>query len=95
MTEESKRDERPQKKTLPEASQEQSVADAEGLALFGGSDASVGGQAVEVVEAFARRSMRQLGAAHIGELFLEAKQFFSSARIARRHRTPRARIASF
>src|SRR5882724_3074957 len=75
-------------------SQHQGVADAEGFALFGYGDASVGSEAVEVVEASGGRCRRQGITAHFAELLLEADEIFASVRIARRYRASRARIAA-
>jgi hypothetical protein len=48
------------------------IADAEEFVGFGGGDAGVGGEAVEVVEAGAWGPGRQGGFAELGEAFLEA-----------------------
>jgi len=59
------------------------IADAEEFVGFGGGDAGVGGEAVEVVEAGAGGPGREGGFAELGEVFLEAFEDFAGLGIAR------------
>ena len=68
---------------------------AEEFAGFGGGDAGVGGEAIEVVEAVAGRPRRQGGLAELGEKFLEAFEDFTGAGITRGYRAAGAGMAAF
>jgi hypothetical protein len=68
--------------------------EAEEFAGFGGRDAGVGGEAVEVVEALAGGVRRQSGFAELRETFLETFEDCASVGIAWRNRTTRAGIAA-
>src|SRR5216684_3253990 len=70
------------------------VAEAEGLAGFGGGDAGVGGDAVEMVEAGGRGPGRKSFAAQVAEAFLEAGDFGGGLRVARRDGAAGARVAA-
>src|SRR6266849_6346073 len=59
------------------------VAEAEGLAYFGGGDAGVYGQAIKMVEAGGWGPGRQSFAAQVAEAFLEAEDFGGGVRVAR------------
>ena len=59
------------------------IALAEELAGFGGGDAGVGGEAIEMVEAGARRPRGKRGFAELGEALLEAIECDASKGIAR------------
>ena len=54
----------------------------EGLAGFGGGDAGVGGEAIEMLEAVGVRPERKMGAALLGEMFLKADDVGASVGIA-------------
>ena len=70
------------------------IADAEEFVGFGGGDASVGGEAVEVVEAGAGGPGRESGFAELGEAFLEAVEGFAGEGIAGRDGATGAGIAA-
>jgi hypothetical protein len=70
------------------------IADAEEFVGFGGGDAGVGGEAVEVVEAGAGGPGRESGLAELGEAFLEAFEDFAGLGIARRDGATGAGIAA-
>jgi hypothetical protein len=70
------------------------IADAEEFIGFGRGDASVGGEAVEVVEAGAGGPGRQGGFAEVGEAFLEAFEDFAGLGIAGRDGAAGAGIAA-
>src|SRR5579885_1423866 len=72
----------------------QCIADAQRLAGFRRSDARIGGHAIKMVEALRRRPRRQRRAPMLGEPLLKSGPVRARLRIARRHRTPRARIAA-
>ena len=69
--------------------------EAKEFAGFGGGDAGVGGEAIEVVKALARRPGRQSGLALLSELLLECGNRLAGAGIARRHGTTGAGVAAF
>jgi len=67
---------------------------AEELTRFGGGDAGVGGEAVEMVEAGAGRPRGKRGFAELGEALLEAVECDAGKGIARRNRAAGAGIAA-
>jgi len=71
------------------------VVEAEGFAGLRGGYAGVGGEAIEVVEAGARRPGWQGGFALLREMLLERGDELASARIARGNGTAGTRIAAF
>jgi len=75
--------------------QRKGVGEAEDLAGFGGGNAGVGGEAVEVVEAVARRPGGEAGLAEVGKALLETFEGNTGAWIARGHGTTGTRIAAF
>jgi hypothetical protein len=80
---------------LHRGGQEQGVAKAEMLAGFGGSDAGVGGKAVEMIEARDAGPGRKLRVAQLAEAFLKTDGAGASARIARGNGAADARVAAF
>lgn len=74
--------------------QKQRIALTEELAGFGGSDAGVGGETVEVVETGAGRPLGERGFAELGEMLLEAVENGAGVGIARRNGATRAGIAA-
>jgi hypothetical protein len=79
---------------MEELRETESIAYAEEFVCFGGGDAGVGGQAVEVVEAGARGPGRESGFAELGEAFLEAFEDFAGLGIAGRDGATGAGIAA-
>ena len=71
------------------------VAEAEEFAGFGGGDASVDGEAIEMIEALARRPGGEGLLAELGETLLEAVEIGAGEGIARGNGTTSARIAAF
>ncbi|MDQ1406798.1 MAG: hypothetical protein QOG55_2427 [Acidobacteriaceae bacterium] len=67
----------------------------EGLAGFGGGDAGVGGEAVEMLEAIGVGPGRKMGAALLGEAFLEADDVGPGLGIARGDGAADAWVAAF
>src|SRR5579883_512029 len=72
----------------------QRVADAQRLTGFRRSHARVRGHSVEMVEALGGRPCGKRGPAVFREPLLKRRPVGSGLRIARRHGTPRARIAA-
>src|ERR1700674_5403610 len=65
------------------------------LAGFGGGDAGVGGQAVEMLEAIGVGPGRKMGAALLGEMFLKVDGVGTGMRIARGNGAADAGVATF
>ena len=70
----------------------QRVAYAQRAADLFGSNASVGREAIKMIEAFARRPPRQVGFTEFTEPFLKTIQVDAGKRMTRRNRAARARI---
>jgi hypothetical protein len=75
--------------------EEQGVADAEMLGGFGGSDAGVGGEAIEMIEARGGRPKRKLRVAQLAEMFLKADGVGAGVRIASGNGAADAGVAAF
>lgn len=67
----------------------------EGLAGFGGGDAGVGGEAIEMLEAVGVRPGRQMGAPLLGEMFLKADDVGAGVWIACWDGAADTRVAAF
>src|SRR5713226_1859186 len=80
--------------TRPRLQNLKRVSDAEELAGFGGGDAGVDGQAVEMVEAGGWRPGGQRLAAQLAEAFLESGDVGAGLRVARGNGAARARMAA-
>jgi hypothetical protein len=85
---------REKKRLATESAKHEGVGEAEELARFGGGDAGVGGEAVEVIESGTGRPSGESGFSELSEPSLEAVENGAGVRIAGRDGTTRARIAA-